>query len=143
MILTPREQMYHVLRTIAADLETNDVNRIIRHISSTVPHLIDHARRIVPQYVIHQATVKENLVVEFTPPSIPERAIAGFNAVFRVSEANGSIKNLLSPWYFIVEFVWEDGRWRAVRYERRDPREGVRRDHTAGNTVAEGVAGPL
>ena len=125
-VVTLREAINGVLNEIADDLQTNDVERVLRHVSPTRTDLQRQTRQWLPRYRIHQARVKSNLQVDRVPEGNGNIVRARFNAVFLVSETRGEIRNLLSPWYFIVDFAAEDGTWRVVRYERHDPREGLR-----------------
>ncbi len=124
-ITTPREEIAGVLDSIARDLATDDVSRVTRHISRTRPELIRHAEQMLRRYVIHQAKIKRNLTVALVPNSDPKEVVARFNAVLRGSERSGAIRNQLSPWFFIVQFVREDDAWKVLAYERLDPREGL------------------
>ncbi|HEY6563114.1 MAG TPA: hypothetical protein VIY86_01335, partial [Pirellulaceae bacterium] len=120
-------QIARLLREIAVDIESNDVARVVRHISGTTPELVAQVQRLMPKYEFHVAKVKSNLEIEWNRPDQPTAVEARFNAVFRVSERRGQLRHLLSPWFFIVRFVREDGTWKAISYERRDPREGYQR----------------
>jgi hypothetical protein len=124
-VVTLREEVSAVLHTIAADIESNDLPRIVRHVSRTAPELRREAGRYVPRYTFHRVTVKRNLEVQRPPDDPQNHIVATFNAVFLVSEQRGDLRNILSPWHFIVQFVREDGTWKVVAYERRDPREGI------------------
>ena len=128
-VVTLREAIDGVLHEIADDLVTNQVERVLRHVSPTRPDLLRQTRRLLPRYEIHQARVKSNLRVERVADETAEIVRARFNAVFLVSETKGEIHNLLSPWFFVVDFREEGGTWKVVRYERHDPRKGLQGLH--------------
>jgi hypothetical protein len=124
-VRTPKEEIEGTLQGIAGDLARNDLSRVVSHISRTAPELRGEAERILPRLEIERATVKRNLECEFHGGD-PPRATARFNAVLVVSDRRGGIRNQYSPFFFIVDFVFEDGTWKVVRYERHDPRHGPR-----------------
>lgn len=128
-IITLPEAIAAKLDEMAADLETNQVETVLRHVSKTRPDLQQQTRQLLPRYEIHRARVKSNLRVDRVAVEGREVVRARFNAVFQASETRGDIRNLLSPWYFVVDFVEEDGTWRVERYERHDPRKGMVGQH--------------
>jgi hypothetical protein len=124
-VVTPSEEIAATLRQIARDIESNDPERVVQHVADQAAALRSEVRRLMPQIVIHEARVKRNLRVDFRSNPSEAAATARFNAVALVSDRNGLSPRRLSPWFFIVEFRRENGRWKVLAYERRDPREGL------------------
>ena len=126
-VVTPKEEIENVLQVIARDLESNEQETILAHISSSKPDLRSRAERALKPVVVDRVVVKRNLVVEFDSLESPQRAKASFNAVIVGSEKTGTIRNQTSPWYFIVDFVKEDSQWRVADYEKQLPTAGMRK----------------
>ena len=125
-IVTPREEIAQTLQVIAADLESNNAQAILEHVSTTVPETRSLAARALKRVELHRVVVKNNLTVDFGSDPNGNRAKASFNAVIVGSEKSGAIQNQTSPWFFIVDFVKEGGKWRVVDYSRKSPTQGIK-----------------
>ncbi len=125
-VVTPREEIAQTLQVIAADLESNNTQAILQHVSTTVPRLQKKAERALKPVEIHRVVVKNNLTVDFGSDPDGNRAKATFNAVIVGSEKSGTIRNQTVPMLFIVDFVKEGDAWRVVDYSRRSPTEGIK-----------------
>lgn len=124
-IVTPTEEIAQALQEIAADLQSNQPDAILAHVSSSVPELRKRAERALKPVEIDRVVVKNNLTVDFGSNPDGNQAKASFNAVVVGSMKSGAVRNQTSPFFFIVDFVKEDGKWRVVDYTRKSPTQGI------------------
>ena len=120
-VVTPYEEIEQTLQTIARDLETNDPPRVLAHLARSATTLRSQAESALRRVEIQRVAVKNNLQVDFQPADQPQRATARFNAVIVGSERRGGVTNQSAPWYFVVDFVREEGNWRITNYQRQSP----------------------
>lgn len=125
-VVTPKEEIESTLHEIARDLESNNEDAILAHISQSTPRTTDLARQALRRVEIVRVAVKNNLQVEFQSDRQPLQATAGFNAVIVGSEKRGTIRNQPSPNYFVVDFQKENNEWRVLSYQRHPPQQGIR-----------------
>ncbi|MEM8681447.1 MAG: hypothetical protein AAGF97_19040 [Planctomycetota bacterium] len=125
-VVTPREEVALTLQQIAQDLESNDPDRVARHLSSSANDLRNELRVLLPRITIHRASVKPNLEVQLLGGDQPTGARASFNAVIVASENRGHLQNQHGAFFFEVDFRREDDHWRIVSYSKHDPRTGIR-----------------
>ena len=126
MVVTPTEEIELTLNRIARDLESNDSDRILSHLTDGNASVRDHAEHALRLVEIHRVSVKPNLRVSFTDTA-QTRATATFNAVVVGSERKGNFRNQTSPSFFVVEFQKQADRWRVASYERHPPTRGMQR----------------
>ena len=65
MVETNTEQVEATLETIARDVETNDLERILSHVYSEATDTYDLAQREFPQYHFDRVNIKNNVEVMF------------------------------------------------------------------------------
>ena len=124
--ITPREAVRATLFVIANDLERNDVDAVIRHVSPGRPELIEQAEKYMGLVKISDVDIKRNLRIEIFADKGMEIAEAKFNVVFKGKDKNGFLDEKRPiPRFFTVRFKNEDGAWRVRNYEMGDPREGL------------------
>ncbi len=126
-VVTPREEIATTLASIASDLESNDLDRVLRHVSKDQEGVQATAAEALRRGVIHRVALKRNLEVEFALGEDPPSARASFNAVITGSEKKGAIREQSLPLFLVVNFVNEDGEWKVVDYERHPPQKGLQR----------------
>lgn len=129
MVVTPNEEVTQTLHEIAADLQINNIEGVVRHIASTAPELERDARARLRGVTLEQVKIKRNLEIDVTPPSNPSAANARFNCVVIGSDKSGVMGKRHGAFFFDVNFKKEQGSWRVASYEMKDPREGMRRQH--------------
>ena len=120
--VTLREEIAATLTEIALDLESNNAQKILRHISPNRPDLEKHVQKILPRIVFQRATVKSNLTIEPVPGATPPQITARFNAVLIASDRRAGLENQFAPFLFEVDFERVGDDWKATRYEHHDPR---------------------
>jgi len=125
LVVTNSEQVAATLQQIAKDLESNDVPRVVSHISTESENLRREAESILKRVKVQTVSVKRNLTVSVVENGDRKTAIAKFNAVAKLSDSGGAFGNQLVPRFFIVNFVNENGQWRITQYEARMHQEGT------------------
>ena len=127
MVVTPTEEVADTLHEIAADLEVNNIEGVVRHIASTSPHLEWDARSRLRGVTLERVKIKRNLEIEVAPESDPRSANARFNCVVIGTDNGGTWGKRQSAFFLDVNFKKEQGSWRVASYEMKDPRAGLRR----------------
>jgi len=128
IVVTPREEVARTLYEIAADLQVNNIDGVVRHFASTAPELERDARARLRGMTLEQVKIKRNLTIEVTPSSNPHLATARFNCVVVGSDKSGLMGKRRGAFFFDVDFRKEQGNWRVASYEMKDPRAGMRRN---------------
>jgi hypothetical protein len=125
-VVTPAEEVEAALDQLARDLETSDVEAVVRHISERAPALRDEARRALERVVISSVRIKPNLKIAVLADRNPPFAEAKFNAVARLRDKAGQFVERPQAYFFVVTLRKENGVWRVRRYEMHDPLKGLR-----------------
>lgn len=128
--ITPREAVKATLHIIANDLERNDVEAIVQHISKGRVKLQEEARDRLEQVEVVEVKIKNNLKVDVVSQRGMDIAEAKFNCVIRLKARKSRLQGFLDekrpiPQFFKVRFKQEDGAWRIRDYEMSDPRAGL------------------
>lgn len=128
-VVTPREEVRATLHLIAEDLQRNDVDAVLEHISAGKPKLRMDARAKMALVEILDVDIKRNLRVLLVEQRGMEIAEATFNATFRIRLKRGlsSDSARLYPQFLTVRFRREAAGWRIRAYELEDPRAGMGR----------------
>ncbi len=128
-VVTPKEEIRSTLLDIAADLETNDTERILRHVAASADSVRSSAANALRRVQIDRVAIKNNLVVKWDRTTHPQSAKARFNAVIVGSEKKGGIRDQTAPFLFIVDFVKEADVWKVASYQRRAPIPSMNTDN--------------
>jgi ketosteroid isomerase-like protein len=121
LIVTEDELVRATVHQLAADLQRNDVDAVVAHISDQSPELQQEARKRLAQVTIDRATVKRNLETVVSQGPVGWVATAKFNGVLVLSDQMGLVNRQTVARYFVIYLRKEDGRWRVSRYEDLDP----------------------
>lgn len=128
MIITDREAITAKLDEIAADVQSNIVSRVTRHISPTVPSLISKAQAEMPNYQFTEMRVTGVHSISVDARARPRTAVVEFNIMaagtFRVG--NDSLTTTVPRWVKLELVKEEDGQWRVVSYEHAEPAQFMR-----------------
>jgi hypothetical protein len=124
-IVTPREEVADTLQQIARDVESNEVSRVVKHISKGSPERRDAAEQTLSTYEFHDIKIKNNLEIVVFADEQPPRATAEFNVVAIGSQRSGMVRNRRVPVFLEVTFLKEEGAWRVSDYEHHDARQGL------------------
>jgi hypothetical protein len=125
MVVTDREQVEDVLRTIAADVERNDIDGALRYVLPTAPG-VEHARSELKRIRFEEVNIKPNLEIELFPDRAPPTAEARFNVVVVASSPQMGFGADRYPRYVEVTFVKEGDRWMVRDYAHYEPTRGMR-----------------
>lgn len=128
--LTPREAVRATLHVIADDLERNDVEAVVAHVSSGRAELQEEARRRLDEIEVVDVDIKRNLKIDVLSAKGMDVAEATFNCVIRLKPKATRYQDFLNdkrpiPRFLKVRFKLEDGDWRVRDYEMSDPRDGI------------------
>lgn len=126
-VVTPLEEVRATLHVIARDLEANDVDAVLGHISEGRPALREEAKSKMGFVELLDVDIKRNLSVEVVARPDMEVAEAKFNATFRFRVLRGSMAGETRPYpqHVMVRFRRESGKWRIRDYALSDPRAGI------------------
>jgi hypothetical protein len=124
--ITQREAVTATLHVIASDLERNNVDAILDHVSEGRPKLRADVKQKMGLVEIINVDIKRNLKVEVSNERGMDIAEAQFNAVIRLRPLRGLSDEIRPAARFsTVRFKLEDGKWRIRDYEMSDPRRGI------------------
>jgi hypothetical protein len=126
LVVTPNEEVAQTLHEIAADLQVNNIEGVVRHIASTSPELEQDARARLHGITLERVTIKRNLEIEVSSPGHPQSAHASFNCVVVGTDKAGFLGKRQGAFFFDVQLTKEQGGWRVASYEMKDPRAGMR-----------------
>ena len=106
-IVTPQEAVRAKLYEIAADVQRNDIDAVVAHMSRRAAADEERARTVLKRVKFSEVSVKE--ISEFNVADPPQRA----SATVRV-KAVGEMGNFRGTGLrdFLVEFVLEDDVWK-------------------------------
>ena len=126
LIDTDREIVERTLRQIAADVERNDADAVVRHIHRRRTDLIGVAESELQKYEFEQIDIKSNLTIEVESASNPPTAVAKFNVVVRGKlQGGGDVGAVYGDEgvrrYVVVEFQQEEGAWKVIDFEHFRP----------------------
>jgi low affinity Fe/Cu permease len=125
VVVTRREQVENTVYQIARDVEANDVEAVVRHLSKARPELRATARRYMSYLEVEQAKIKNDLRVELHLDRDPPTATARFHAMIVGSDPAGEVRHQRYPKGFVVQFVLEDDTWYVYDYEIREVHQAL------------------
>ncbi|MCA9213115.1 MAG: hypothetical protein KDB27_08625 [Planctomycetales bacterium] len=123
LVETESEKVGATIRQIAKDMEANDVNSVISHISGSSAELKSAATAILSRVKVESISVKRNLTVTVSPSGT--KAVAKFNAVGRVEDKTATFGTQNVPRFMTLEFAKEQGVWRVFDYKDEMPQKGM------------------
>jgi hypothetical protein len=125
--VTDREAVRATLYQIAAELERNDLDAVLTHVSPKAKESIAEAQRILPQVKIHEVKIKPNLEIKVRRVGDLHIADATFNVVVVVSSKSPMLADQRIPRYVEVTLHEENGRWLVRDHKDDDPLEVQRK----------------
>ena len=126
LVVTEVEQVEQTIRTIADELENNNVDAVVNYISAGDPSLREEVRRTLSMATVKKVSIKSNLTATVTRRSAFTSAEARFNAVATVEDRSGLVGTHTVPQFLVVRLRKEGDQWRVRSYEMSDPRDGLR-----------------
>jgi hypothetical protein len=126
LVMTDVEQVKQTIRLIASEIENNNVEAVVNHISAENPSLRDEIRKTLSLVTVKKVSVKRNLKATVTRRAAFTSAEARFNAVATVEGRSGLVGTHVVPRFLVVRLRKEGQQWRVRSYEMSDPRDGLR-----------------
>lgn len=126
LVVTEVEQVKQTIRSIANELENNNVDGVVNYISPENASLREEVRRTLSLVTVQKVSLKRNLTATITRRSAFTSAEARFNAVATIEDRSGLMGTQVVPRFLVVRLRKEDGQWRVRSYEIFDPRDGLR-----------------
>ena len=126
---TDREAVKRTLAQIAADVESNDLNRVLGHISTQATSIRSEAEAEFPRYRFETVEIKWQLLeieIEESPTG-EKQAHATFNVVVKGDLASAGVGSQTVPRYVEVDFVQEGDAWKVAGYSHDDAMRGFKK----------------
>jgi len=123
MVETDRETIELLLHRIAADVQSNDVERVIQHFHSSQTEALARARAEMPKYRFSQISVRQIHVIDVHAKNIPPVATCEFNVV-AVGEYLEYPSERTVPRFVVLQLKMEDGTWKIADYMHDEPSRG-------------------
>ena len=124
LVRTEREQLRDTLHEITRDVESNDLERVLRHVHPANPAVRAEAETEFPRYRFHEVRIKRNLKIDIDMQHQPPKAEAEFNVVVVGSDADGLITDQRVPRFVQVTFYKDGDTWKVYSYRHSPPQEG-------------------
>ena len=130
LVVTDGEAIRRTLLEIAADVESNDVRAVTRHIHSAAPEIKARAEAEMPNYKFTECRITKVHSIDVNTSQQPRSAIVEFNvrASGSFSEGSMSLSEMHVPRWVRLHMVQEkDGRWTVQDYQHDDPQRFMQR----------------
>lgn len=111
---TDREKLIRTINAVAEAVESNDLERVLRHVSPNATQGLRRARQELPQYTFREARMTRLKSILVNRNSTPPTAIAEFSVIVDVG-AGGSGTRI--PRFVKAYFIEDAGRWLVRDYE--------------------------
>ncbi len=125
LVVTDVEQVKQTIRSIANELENNDVEAVLNYISAESPPLREEVQSTLEFVNVKKVSIKRNLTATVTRRTAFTSAEARFNAVATVEDRRGLFGTQVIPRFLVVRLRKEGEHWRVRSYEMSDPRDGL------------------
>jgi len=123
---TPREEVQRTLLEIAADIETNDLDQILQHISEHSPGMIAKARAELPKHHFKSIKITSIEKIEINNRGHEPRAYIEFRIVVDGDFFHGQLSHRV-PRFITLTMHQEEGAWKITDYEHHQPLKGMQR----------------
>lgn len=127
LVVTEREQVEATLDGVAAALEHNDVEGVLRFIDAAAGDIRSYVKSILPQLRITDARIYD-LIININHYSSPPSAQAEFTGRVKGNYRHEGPAEGLYLRQFTVDFRQEGDRWLITAYHDRGPLGGRRDD---------------
>ncbi|MCP4189824.1 MAG: hypothetical protein GY768_04270 [Planctomycetaceae bacterium] len=126
LVVTEPEQIRSTIDTIAEQVESNDIDSVMEHFSSSNPKLADDVRGLLQKVRIEKVSIKSNFQATVTRRNGLVSGEARFNAVATATDLGEKWGRQIVPRFVIVQLRKENGSWKIRSYQLQDPRQGIR-----------------
>ncbi|QDU96301.1 hypothetical protein [Lignipirellula cremea] len=125
VVVTPREEVRNSLDAIARDFETNDMQRILSHVSKTAPDIRARASGEFPRHTFKDIRITSFDKITFDPGQPPRAQVSlrvSLVGDFYVGEINkGQVPNMRAVRAVKITLLKEDGDWKVSDYQHGPP----------------------
>jgi hypothetical protein len=118
MIVTPEEAVKATLYAVARDVQRNDIDAVVSHISRRAPDIQQLARTQLQPVTMEEVKVKRISQLVAQPTGRPPTASAVVQVLAVRGDRSGTFQHRRGVFEFRVDFVEEDGWWRIRHYEQ-------------------------
>jgi ketosteroid isomerase-like protein len=125
LVVTDAEAIRQTLSEIARDVQSNDLQRVLRHVSKANPSLVQRAEAEMPNYKFTECRVTKIHETDVDASSEPRSAKVRFNVVASGTFRQGSVEysDTVPRWIELHLVKEADGRWRVQDYDHRPPQQ--------------------
>jgi hypothetical protein len=126
---TDREAIKRTLAQIASDVESNDLNRVLAHISPQATSIRAEAEAEFPRYRFDAVEIKWQMLeidVDESPAG-EKQAHATFNVVVTGDLKSAGVGAQTIPRYVEVDFAKEGDAWNVIGYSHDDAMRGFKK----------------
>lgn len=126
---TDAEKVRKLLYQIAAEIEANDVDRVVKRVVTSRPELAEAGKREMKGYTFTQVQITKIHSITEHPDKQPPSVVAQFNVLVGVGSSGMEVDN--QPIFFKVTF-WKDtdDQWKIADYQYDANRPFPRADAT-------------
>lgn len=123
VVVTDREEIRATLVEIARDVQNNDLNRLLGHLSQSNPSLAQRAKAEMPNYKFTECRITQIHGTDVDSDSEPRSAIIEFNvqATGTFNEGSFGYTGTVPRWVQLQMVREKDGRWRVQDYKHAAP----------------------
>ncbi len=123
MVVTDQEAIRATLLEIARDVQSNDVQRVVKHVAKANPSLTTRAQNELPNYDFDECRVTKVELIDVDASAEPRSAKVEFNVIasgtFRAPGVEVSQK--VPRWIQLHMVREDDGKWRVQDYQHKPP----------------------
>jgi hypothetical protein len=126
LVITDREAIRQTLLQIAADVESNNLPSVVKHVYSGAPGLKQKVEAEMPNYRFTECRLTKIHTIDIDASQEPRSAVVEFNvsATGSFSQGGFSISDTQVPRWVRLHMVKEtDGRWTVQDYQHAPPQQ--------------------
>jgi hypothetical protein len=125
LVVTDQEAIRATLYEIARDVQSNDVQRVTRHVAKSNQSLVTRAKNELPNYDFEECRVTKVHLTDVDAGAEPRSAVVEFNVVATGTFRQGSIEisDTVPRWIQLQMVREEDGKWRVQNYRHDAPQQ--------------------
>jgi hypothetical protein len=130
LVVTDREAIEQTLAQIAADVKSNHVAAVTRHVYSGTPELKQKAAAEMPKYRFTECRITKIHRIDVDRHDDPPSAIVEFNiiAAGTFDTPAGQLSDTVPRWVRLHLLQEKDGRWTVAEYEHDNPQRMLLRE---------------
>lgn len=119
---TDSESLKRLVETLAIDVKSNNIDRVVRHVSPSRQEVIEQAQSELPRHVFKKVNITKFHDVKTHLGSNPPTADIEFNVSVSGEFDRGALGEMNIMRFVKLKVQREaDGEWRIVEYEHKEP----------------------